>query len=155
MIISGRKPGKPKPAAREGLPIPSFFFKESRMGRASGFLSGLFFCLAAVLATVALLAVPETALADAGTDFCNSYCSAQCGSDLMCQTSCYSACYDGYYNCDDCASYSGNQYTWCMAACSNYDCTEDPMNCQGGDGGDLLQRGKEHLFSFTVVRTYV
>lgn len=83
------------------------------MARLSSFLSCFFICVAAVLATVAMLAVPESAFADAGSDCvtsctalhtpgtseyyqciadcCNGdadCCSSACGMDPICQTTC-------------------------------------------------------------------
>ena len=92
--------------------------------------------LAMVLATVAILAVPERAFADDGSDYCTSYCASQCDPmDKDCLKTCGGYCYAGYYDCDFCKSLSGGDYYWCMAGCNAapVPCCElslsDPKNC--------------------------
>src|SRR5947209_4522297 len=98
------------------------------MARVSKLLSWFCFSLAGVLVTVAMLAVPENAFADAGTDWCNNYCLGVCGSDPMCYSSCFTPCEDGWQSCDLCGNYSGAQYTYCSAGCN-----AQPVWCHPGD----------------------
>lgn len=89
------------------------------MARLCTLLSWFFFCLTPVLVTVAVLAVPENAFADAGTEYCESYCKGQCGDDMTCFMNCNAACNGGWTSgCDFCSGKSGDEYTWCMAGCN-------------------------------------
>ena len=87
------------------------------MARVSNLLSWFFFCMAGVLVTVAMLAVPENAFADDGDTWCATYCYGVCSGDITCIGNCTGPCHDGYYNCDDCANYSSPQDTYCNAGC--------------------------------------
>jgi hypothetical protein len=73
-----------------------------------------------VLATLAGLAVPPTALADDAGDWCTFYCNDFCaGKGKTCMMSCWATCYNGYSNgCDSCSGLSGDAYTECIAGCT-------------------------------------
>jgi hypothetical protein len=91
------------------------------MSRLLWVLSCCLIWLAPVLATFAVLAVPESAYGDGGGDWCASYCGGLGLSDEDYQR-CYGACYDGYYTCDDCAGYiDPDMVTWCYAGCQGSD----------------------------------
>jgi hypothetical protein len=71
--------------------------------------------LALLLATLAVLAVPERAFADTGS--CGGFCSSYCDGDPVCLNDCNAACEDGYGDCSNCSEYSGANQTYCMAGC--------------------------------------
>ena len=110
------------------------------MDRSCSLLSWFFFCMAAVLATVATLAVPENAFADTGSDCANyciaqgyypgtsgfnncvgSCCSATCGSDSGCKTNCCASACGSDSVCNSACSAAAVDCFWCF--CSQYvDC---------------------------------
>lgn len=98
------------------------------MARLSYFMSWFCFSLAGVLLTVAMLAVPENAFADPGTDYCTGYCNGL-GLSPGDYITCVADCKDGYYDCADCANYSGNEATWCNQGCAQGQNMCDKTNC--------------------------
>jgi hypothetical protein len=106
------------------------------MARVSNFLSLFFFSLGTVLVTLAVLAVPENAFADAGSD-----CAASCASDWTPGTPDYYTCLEGCCGkgctpgnlvgcqvaCCDSACSGASNYSECLAACSADVC--DVANC--------------------------
>ncbi len=112
---------------------------------------------ALALATLAFLAVPGSALADA--DWCSTYCTLVCDSEPPvpnCETNCNQACDNGWSNgCSACSNYVGDQYTECMDGCNaaggtcrntgknSSDCSVAGCRQKAGDPTKCVNPGRE------------
>jgi hypothetical protein len=89
-----------------------FFRKGFLVNRVSDLLSCFFCSFACVLATVAVLVVPQTAFAD--LEECQIWCDAQYPGQGSDYSACVKIC---EYTCPECAALSGQDRIDCMDQC--------------------------------------